>query len=192
MALRDAGNIALSTSFLVDIAVGVFLVAAALDASFNTVGLTASTFPHVMVGLCTIGLGVISALSGLVRFPITDTYVRCVHRFAGKSLLFFFGAALVFALEPGMPKLTWRGIVAIALIVLAVVYLGAAFASRSKHPRPLIYCGEAKSPRPATPFVREESPRETAGGLPAARAATQPKPDNPFRTSPVPSSWPDQ
>ena len=195
MAISDYASVCLSLGFIIDVAVGVFLIAVSIDASFTTTsttsGLTTKSFPHIMLGLCLVAIGGLAALTGLARFPFVDVYAKALHRFGGKAALYSVGAAMVFALEPGV-ALTWRGIVAIVLLAVAGAYVIASFASGQTHPRPFVYCGEPKSDTP-TPFAAAApSPSAaTAGGRPASRAPAA-KADNPFTTSPVPSAWPTQ
>lgn len=193
--LAGVSSLFLAISFLIDVGVGVFFVAAAVQ-SLSVVGanVTPVTYPHFIVCAALIIVGGLTVVSGLCRFSVTDHYMKCLHRFSGKALVFAVASAFVISLEPPNSLLTWRGWCAIITTVIAVVYVCAAFATgRKAHPRPLIFCGEKiESPRAApTPFAALSPGHVTTAGTAFVRPPPAPKNPNPFISKPIQSSWPD-
>jgi hypothetical protein len=185
-----------SCSFLIDVGVGVFFVAAAVQSLSVSVGLTPVTYPHFIVCAALVVVGALIVISGLCRFTFTDVYMRCLHRFSGKALVFAVASAFVISLEPPNAILSWRGICAVITTVIAIMYVCASFATgRKAHPRPLIFCGEkVDSPRAApTPFAALSPGSATTAGsaAPFGRPPPAQKKPNPFIDKPVASSWPD-
>lgn len=170
----------LSTSWVLDIAVGCFFVAAAL-ANFDSIRVaTTESYPRITLSLGLTLLGALCAFTGLLRFPVVDFYCRFFHRFAGKALLWIVGAAIVLALEPsGAQTLTWRGIVGIIVSGVAVLYsFISCITIGGLKPRSLIDCGESskseeQTPVPrASPFMPAPAPQPSyLLPIPAAAAA---------------------
>ena len=133
---------------MLDVGCGIFFVAASLS-HFATIasiaGVTSGdNYATIALSLFLLIAGLIILVTGLLRFPTVDTYCKILHRFAGKSFFYLVGSAVILALEPQALKLSWRGIVAVIVTAVSVIYalLSCATCNGGSNPRPLIYCGE--------------------------------------------------
>jgi len=186
----------LSLSFLLDAAVGSFLVAS----SISVVAITqptpsAKAFPVYALSTILIIAGVALFTTALFRLPLIETFSRCLHRFAGKAMLFVASAAVVLALEPEAAVISWRGVCAIMVFVLGLSYLAVSLSTcgSATHPRPLIYCGEPKSPDAApraSPFAAPpDAPPSYLLAVPASAArAAAPPPRSKYDANPFASA----
>lgn len=144
----------LSLSFLLDAAVGAFLVASSISVvAITPPSPSAKAFPVYALSTILIIAGVALFTTSLFRLPIIEKFAKCLHRFAGKSFLCVSSAAVVLALEPeAAGPMSWRAVCAIMIFVLGCAYAAVSLSTcgSATHPRPLIWCGELTSPAAAS------------------------------------------
>ncbi len=133
--------------WLMDVLVGIYAVAAAIDISFTPGKL--ATFETGTLSLVIIFLSAFVILSAIYPKFLVHQWVRALERFFGKGVMYILLGAAVYS-----GVVWWRLIPSIIAIALGFAYICFSFCQRQHHPRPLFPVSDS----PDTPLTSVAPP----------------------------------